>query len=213
MTWIWIDTPDSLVHVVGPGEGRMKDRIREIREHYGLYQAQFAQRINKSPGFISLVETGRSNLSRAVVERICAIYGVDEAWLVDGKGEMTDKAPVDMENIGVRLKAVRKDKKMTQMQFSSAIGYSKLQICFIDIGMNNTSDELIHKVVSVFEVNLEWHLTGKGEMYSSAPEKLDDELARWLNEHPEMIRELRRRSELEKKKKKREKVEKKAKKI
>ncbi|MDD6194859.1 MAG: helix-turn-helix transcriptional regulator [Lachnospiraceae bacterium] len=100
----------------------MKDRIRELREHYGLSQAQFAQRINRSPGFISLVETGRSNLSREVVERICAVYGVDEGWLVNGKGKMIDKAPVDMENIGVRVKKIRKDKKLTQMQFASAIG-------------------------------------------------------------------------------------------
>ncbi len=43
---------------------------------------------------------------------------------------MTDKAPVDKESIGVRLKAVRKDKKLTHTQFASVIGYSKLQICF-----------------------------------------------------------------------------------
>ena len=79
---------------------------------------------------------------------------------------MTEKAPVDKESMGVRLKSVRKDKKLTQTQFASAIGYSKLQICFIETGRNNTSNELIHKVVSVFGVNLEWLLTGEGEMYS-----------------------------------------------
>ena len=172
----------------------LKDRVREIREHFGLSQAQFAQRINKSPGFISLVETGRSNMSEEVLERICTVYGVNEEWLREGKGTMTDKAPVDKESIGVRLKAVRKDKKLTQAEFASAIGYSKLQICFIETGRNNTSDELIHKVVSVFGVNLGWLMTGEGEMYSDREDRVDDALISWLNSHPEVIKELRRRS-------------------
>lgn len=108
---------------------------------------------------------------------------------------MTDKAPVDKESIGVRLKAVRKDKNFTQTQFASAIGYSKLQICFIEAGRNNTPNELIHKVVSVFGVNLEWLLTG--EMYSGQEDRVDEGLISWLNEHPEVIRELRRRSGLD----------------
>ena len=176
----------------------LKDRIREMREHFGLSQAQFAQRINKSPGFISLVETGRSNMSNEVIERICSVYGVNVEWLLEGKGTMTDEAPVDKESIGVRLKAVRKDKKLTQTQFASAIGYSKLQICFIETGRNNTSNELIHKVVSVFGVNLGWLLTGEGEMYSGQEDRVDEGLISWLNDHPEVIRELRRRSGLDK---------------
>lgn len=34
-------------------------------------QAHFAQKINKSPGFISLVETGRSNVSNNIIKSIC----------------------------------------------------------------------------------------------------------------------------------------------
>lgn len=176
----------------------LKDRVREIRNYFGLSQAQFALRVNKSPGFISLVETGRSNMSGEVIKRICSVYGVNEKWLLEGKGTMTNKVPVDKKSIGIRLKAVRKDKKLTQTQFASAIDYSKLQICFIETGRNNTTNELIQKVVSVFGVNYEWLMTGKGEMYSEHEDKLDDSLISWLNNHPEVIKELRRRSGLDK---------------
>ena len=61
-------------------------------------------------------------MSSEVVKRICNVYGVNEKWLLEGKCTMTEKVPVDKESIGVRLKAVRKDKKLTQTQFASVIG-------------------------------------------------------------------------------------------
>ena len=52
-------------------------------------------------------------------------------------------------------------------------------------------------VSKAFGVNMEWLMTGKGEMYGNTEEKLDEKLIDWLNNHPEVIRELRRRSGLD----------------
>ena len=79
----------------------LKDRIKQVREHFGLSQVHFAPQINKSPGFISLVETGRSNVSDETIETICSRFSINEAWLRNGEGKMTDDAPVDMKNIGI----------------------------------------------------------------------------------------------------------------
>ena len=56
----------------------MKDRIKQIREHFGLSQAHFAQRIHKSPGFISLVESGRSDVSEETIAAICSVLPVNK---------------------------------------------------------------------------------------------------------------------------------------
>ena len=104
----------------------MKDRIKQIREHFGLSQAHFAQRIHKSPGFISLVETGRSYVSDDTIKSICSAFSVNEAWLRNGEGEMTGEAPVDMKNIGTRVKHLRMDLKLTQEQFATATGYTNI---------------------------------------------------------------------------------------
>lgn len=77
----------------------LQDRIKQIREHFGLSQAHFAQKINKSPGFISLVETGRSNVSNNTIKSICAAFSINESWLRNGEGQMTSQAAVDMENV------------------------------------------------------------------------------------------------------------------
>lgn len=139
------------------------------------------------------MEIGRSGISPETVKAICTALPVNEEWLLTGHGEMTDKAPIDRENIKARIKQIRKDNRLTQEEFGQALGYSKLNICFVETGRVSPSDPLIRSICSVFGVRREWLLTGVGEMYPP-PEELDDELITWLKEHPEVIRELKERS-------------------
>ena len=172
----------------------MKDRIKRIREHFGLSQAQFAQRINRSPGFISLVEIGRSNVSDETIETICSVLPVNEEWLRTGNGEMTSSAPVDKENIGQRIREIRKGEGLTQKQFASATGYTKMHIHFVEVGKIHPSDKFLHEVASAFNIRYEWIITGDGERHSTVEDELSDELISWLIAHPDVIRELKVRS-------------------
>lgn len=172
----------------------MKDRIKQIRVHFGLSQAQLAQRINRTPGSISLVETGKCALSPETVKDICTALHVNEEWLLTGCVDMTSAAPVDKGSVKERIKRVRKDKGLTQEEFASALGCSTLQISFLETGRTNYSDKIVSKITSVFGVGSDWLLTGVGEMYGNQEEELDDELISWLKEHPEVIRELKVRS-------------------
>lgn len=174
----------------------LQDRIKQIRKHFGLSQANFAQRINKSPGFISLVETGRSNVSDDTIESICSAFSINEAWLRNGEGEMTGEAPVDRENIGLRIKQLRRDLKLTQEQFAAATGYTNVQIHFVESGKVRPSDKFLHQVSETFRVSLEWLMTGVGNREVVKADEVDEKLIAWLNAHPEIIRELRMRSGL-----------------
>ena len=175
----------------------LQDRIKQIREHFGLSQAHFAQKINKSPGFISLVETGRSNVSDDTIKSICSAFSINESWLRNGEGEMTSQAAVDRENVGTRVKQLRKDLKLTQEQFAAATGYTNIQIHLVESGKVKPSDKFLQKIGAVFGVSQEWLLTGVGARESRV-DQVDDTLIAWLNEHPEIIRELRMRSGLDK---------------
>ena len=175
----------------------MKDRIKKIREHFGLSQVKFAQRINKSPGFISLVEAGRSNVSDETIETICSRFPINEAWLRTGNGEMTTQAAVDMENIGIRVKQLRKDMKLTQEQFAAATGYTNIQIHLVESGKVNPSDKFLRRVCETFDVSFEWMKTGTGEVKDKQITQLDERLVSWLLAHPEVIRELMLRSGLD----------------
>lgn len=175
----------------------MKDRIKLIREHFGLSQAHFAQRIHRSPGFISLVESGRSDVSEATIAAICSVLPVNKDWLLTGEGEMTSQAAVDMENVGIRIKQLRKDLKLTQKQFAAATGYTNIQIHLVESGKVKPSDKFLQKICDVYKVSQEWLLTGVGDREARV-DQVDDKLIAWLNGHPEIIQELRMRSELDK---------------
>ena len=66
----------------------MKDRIREVREHFGLSMEKFGSRIGIGKTSISLLESGKNNPSVQTVSLICREFGVNEHWLRTGEGEM-----------------------------------------------------------------------------------------------------------------------------
>lgn len=66
----------------------MGERIRELRKALGLTQKEFADRIGIKPTSIANYENGRNDPIDAVVSLICREFGVSEAWLRTGEGEM-----------------------------------------------------------------------------------------------------------------------------
>lgn len=69
----------------------MNKRIREVREHFNLTQTQFGEALGASRDEISNIEYGRlKNPERKepIIQLICTKFGVSEAWLRNGTGEM-----------------------------------------------------------------------------------------------------------------------------
>lgn len=69
----------------------MKDRIREVREHFGLSMERFGSRIGIGKASISLLESGKNNPSVQTITLICREFGVNEHWLRTGEGEMFEQ--------------------------------------------------------------------------------------------------------------------------
>lgn len=69
----------------------MKDRIREVREHFGLSMEKFGSRIGIGKASISLLESGKNNPSVQTITLICLEFGVNEQWLRTGEGEMLEQ--------------------------------------------------------------------------------------------------------------------------
>ena len=65
----------------------MHNRIRQVRMNTNLSQTEFAQRINLSKNFISLVENGGREPSDRTIRDICREFGVNETWLRTGVGD------------------------------------------------------------------------------------------------------------------------------
>ena len=66
----------------------MQTRISEIRKKAKLSQSVFAERLNLTKNYISLVETGNRVPSDRTISDICREFRVNEKWLRTGEGAM-----------------------------------------------------------------------------------------------------------------------------
>ncbi len=66
----------------------MKERIKQIRDYYGLSQSAFAKRIGVSRSSVCQFEKGDYGLSNSTIINICREFNINESWLRDGSGDM-----------------------------------------------------------------------------------------------------------------------------
>ena len=59
-----------------------------MREFLGKSQEDFAQSLELSRNYISLVENGQRNMSSHTIKVLCTLYDVNENWLRTGEGMM-----------------------------------------------------------------------------------------------------------------------------
>ena len=76
------------------------NRVKEIRKKLGLTMEKFGERLGVTKTAISLIESGKNNLTEANIKSICREFNVDYTWLTTGTGEpFTDNDTDFMERI------------------------------------------------------------------------------------------------------------------
>lgn len=73
----------------------LDERIKKLRKVLDLTQQEFANRIGIKRNTIANYEAGRNAPIDSVVSLICREFGVNEAWLRTGEGEMFAPAPTN----------------------------------------------------------------------------------------------------------------------
>ena len=73
------------------------NRIVELREAFGITQAKLAKSLGMHLNAISRIERGVVRLTEKNAKMICAIYPVNEEWLLSGEGEMISEDRIDRE--------------------------------------------------------------------------------------------------------------------
>lgn len=70
--------------------------------------------------------------------------------------------PLNFKKIGIRIKAIRRYKKMTQSKFGDSLGgFSPGFISQLETGMSAPSLQILHSIYIVFKVPIPWILYGK----------------------------------------------------
>ena len=77
--------------------------------------------------------------------------------------------------MGDRIKQIRLEAGLTQMQFAERIGLSRNYIALIETGSREPSERTISDICREFGVSQSWLQTGEGEMF--LPRSKNEELA------------------------------------
>ena len=75
----------------------MRERLRELRKHLAMTQADFAAKLGMAQNSYSAIEVGKNNLTDKNITIVCLAFGVNESWLRDGQGEMMNQDAQSME--------------------------------------------------------------------------------------------------------------------
>lgn len=89
-----------------------------------------------------------------------------------------------------RIKQIRKNAKLTQVEFGEKIGVKGNTITNYENGLRNPTDAVILSICREFNVNEEWLRTGEGDMFveTSEDEQIAEFVGRTLSNKPETFR-------------------------
>lgn len=85
------------------------------------------------------------------------------------------KVTIDIEETGRRLKFFRNTRNITISELSAKTGLSKGMISETETGKNKPSPNLMLALLNIYNLNLNWLLTGEGEMFITDIEELPRE--------------------------------------
>ena len=89
-----------------------------------------------------------------------------------------------------RIKKIRKDKKLTQVEFGERIGVKGNTITNYENGLRNPTDAIILSICREFSVNENWLRTGTGDPYLQPDDKLSSYLADIITGDDYFIKDL-----------------------
>lgn len=79
-----------------------------------------------------------------------------------------------LQEIGERIRQVRKTQGLTQKDFAQQIGISNTHLSELEIGQASARAEFLAGLEKVFAVDLHWLITGKQTIVANAMKSIED---------------------------------------
>lgn len=75
----------------------MASRLKQLRKALKINQTNFAKQLGITQTAYSMIENGNNPLSDRYIKVISSVFGVNEAWLRTGGGDMFYSSPYEKE--------------------------------------------------------------------------------------------------------------------
>lgn len=89
---------------------------------------------------------------------------------------LSNKMKKSHKNIGERIKEVRKEMKMSQVEFSKILGITQDKLSKYENEKIKPPIKVLLEISRNFNVSLNWLLMGRGDKYLKKEEKFDEEI-------------------------------------
>lgn len=95
-----------------------------------------------------------------------------------------------MDTFGQRLKHLRKELHLTQVELGQVIGIAGASVAAVEAGNSRMTEAAIRLICGKYNVSYAWLTEGVGEMWT--PKDLDDLVDQYTNGWPEFARSIMR---------------------
>lgn len=139
----------------------VEERIRFIRERVGYTQKQVASALKISRSLVNNWEHGFANISLKQLIKLAYFYQVPIDYLL-GIIDEVDSFPyryvkeMDLKNIGMKLKNLRKSLGFTQEKFAQRIDTKRSSISYYEIGRMMISTADLKQICETFGVSADY---------------------------------------------------------
>lgn len=132
-------------------------RIAELRKRHGLTQAELAKSIGISRSALSLYETEKREPDIETLSKFTSLFKVSTDYLL-GNDTLSDTISKPEEQIGdymtlaKRLKELRLENGLTQLQLAEILDISKSDISKYETGIVEPNSDIVTKIATYFGV-------------------------------------------------------------
>lgn len=150
-------------------------RIRQIRESFSLDQAEFAKKLGIPCKTLIDYEKG-SSIPSSFVDKLNEVFSVNYEWFDHGSGEPFSNPEIKLSYItqsgySQRIKEIRESLGFRIADFARQLNIPRSTLVGWEEG-KTVSIEILKKLEVLLNVNLNWFLTGEGEMFLKSPESV-----------------------------------------
>ena len=165
-------------------------KIKTIRGTLGLSQEALGKRIGLTNAHISRLESGKSPITEAILEKYIEVFGVDPEWL-NSENEDEIRFTViqtdGLKSIGDRIRETRLEMGLSQKKFAEFAGIHPSDINKLESGKASLGPKTIGKIAEALHVGIDWLQYGD-ENRKEYP--VDQKMIDWLWDNPEMRKQI-----------------------
>lgn len=139
----------------------IEKRIKFLRERYGYSQREIAEVLGTDRSLIALWENGYANIALKQLIKLAYFYQVPIDYLLGIIDEIDSYSyhfisDMNLINIGLKLKEIRKKANLTQEKFAQKIDTKRSSISYYEIGKMMISTADLKQICETFGVSADY---------------------------------------------------------